>query len=72
LHFKFECPTLFGQTYPGKAMPGHDEDGQKAPAMWNGTEITTQCMEQWQKMQRMGFFKKLPLDGKAAPAFTLA
>ncbi len=38
-----------------------------------GRTVTEDSIDrQWQKMQRMGFFKKLPLDGKAAQAFSLA
>jgi hypothetical protein len=71
-HFRFECPVAFAQTYPGKAMPGWKVDGERDPYMWNDTEITAICLEQWQKMQRMGFFKKMAINGKAAPAFAVA
>jgi hypothetical protein len=70
-HFPFECPKAFGETYPGRSMPGWSEKGEKIDACWNGTEITDKTLEQWQRMQKQGWFCKHPFGdgGRQCPPF---
>jgi hypothetical protein len=71
-HFAFECPRAFGETYPGRAMPGWTEKGERIEACWNGAEITERTLQQWQRMQRQGWFCKHPFGegGRQCPPFS--
>eukprot|EP00961_Rhodomonas_salina_P219416 2965931-Rhodomonas_salina.2 len=55
-HPRHDCPKLFAQMYPGRTMPGFGEDGLRAAHAWKGDEVTQQTLQQWQRMQRQGFF----------------
>jgi hypothetical protein len=73
-HFAFECPRAFGEAFPGRSMPGWNEKGERIEACWNGTDITERTLEQWQRMQRQGWFCKNPFGegGRQAPPFSFA
>jgi hypothetical protein len=65
-HEPNECPVAFAEQFRGRSMPGWNDDGSKNSQMWEGDCINGNCLQQWQAMQKLGFFTQTTRGAQAA------